>query len=132
MQTLLSIFVFFTLLQPPTETILDISDDVASAVKTGNAGNVAKFFSANVDLKILDKEDVYSKAQAELILKDFFTKNAVKSFAVIHKGTSKNGDQFTIGTYESTSGKKFRTYFLFKKEGSGLTVQQLRFEAQDE
>ena len=132
MQTLLSILVFFTLIHPPTETFFDISDDVASAVKTGNAGNVAKFFSASVDLKILDKEDVYSKAQAELILKDFFAKNAIKSFAVIHKGTSKNGDQFTIGTYESTSGKKFRTYFLFKKEGAGLTVQQLRFEAQDE
>jgi hypothetical protein len=111
---------------------MDISDDVASAVKTGNAGNVARFFSANVDLKILDKEDVYSKAQAELILKDFFAKNAIKSFEVIHKGTSKNGDQFTIGTYESGSGKKFRTYFLFKKEGAGLTLQQLRFEAQDE
>lgn len=132
MNTLLSIFMFFTLIQPPTEPVLDISDDVAAAVKTGNAASVSKFFSANVDLKILDKEDVYSKAQAELILKDFFAKNPVKSFAVIHKGTSKNGDQFAIGTYETTAGKKFRSYFLFKKEGAGLTIQQLRFEAQDD
>ncbi len=132
MNTLLSIFMLFTLSQPPTEPLLDISDDVASAVKTGNASNVSKFFSANIDLKILNKEDVYSKAQAELILKDFFAKNPVKSFAVIHKGTSKNGDQFAIGTYETTAGKKFRSYFLFKKEGAGLTIQQLRFETQDE
>ena len=111
---------------------MDISDDVSAAVKTGNSGNVAKFFSTNVDLKILDKEDVYSKAQAELILRDFFAKNQVKAFTVIHKGTSKNGDQFAIGTYESNTGKKFRTYFLFKKEGAGLTIQQLRFETQDE
>jgi hypothetical protein len=114
------------------EPVLDISDDVASAVKTGNAANVSKFFSANVDLKILDKEDVYSKAQAELILKDFFAKNPMKSFAIIHKGTSKNGDQFAIGTYETTAGKKFRSYFLFKKEGAGLTIQQLRFEEQED
>jgi hypothetical protein len=132
MQTLLSILVFFTLIQPPAEPIFDISDEVAASVKTGNAASVAKYFSANVDLKILDKEDVYSKAQAELILKDFFSKNPIKSFEVIHKGTSKNGDQFAIGTYESASGKKFRTYFLFKKEGAGLAIQQLRFEAQDE
>ena len=118
--------------QPPAEPFLDIPNDVAVAVKTGNASNVAKYFSANVDLKILDKEDVYSKAQAELILKDFFSKNSIKSFEVIHKGTSKNGDQFAIGTYESSAGKKFRTYFLFKKEGADLRVQQLRFEAQDE
>lgn len=132
MHTLLSILMFFTLAQPLTEPVLDISDDVASAVKTGSAANVAKFFAASVDMKIIDKEDVYSKAQAELILKDFFTKNALKSFAVIHKGTSKTGDQFAIGTYETTSGKKFRAYFLFKKEGAGLMIQQLRFETQDE
>ncbi|TAL63237.1 MAG: DUF4783 domain-containing protein [Bacteroidetes bacterium] len=132
MNTLLNILMFFALIQPPAEPALDISDDVASAVKTGNAANVAKFFFANVDMKILDKEDVYSKAQAELILKDFFSKNPVKSFAVMHKGTSKTGDQFAIGTYETSSGKKFRAYFLFKKEGTGLTIQQLRFEAQDE
>ena len=121
---------FFTLNYSATESLLDISDDVASAIKTGNASNVAKFFPANVDLKILDKEDLNSKAQAELRLKDFFTKNPIKSFAVIHKGTSKNGDQFAIGTYESATGKKFRTYFLFKKEKTGLTIQQLRFEAE--
>lgn len=131
MNTLLTIL-FLTLMQPPTEPVLDISDDVASAVKTGNAASVAKFFSSSVDMKILGKEDVYSKAQAELILKDFFSKNAVKSFAIMHKGTSKTGDQFAIGTYETTAGKKFRTYFLFKKEATGLTIQQLRFEAQDE
>lgn len=132
MHTILSILLFFTLSQSHMEPLLDISDDVAASVKTGNAANVAKFFSASIDMKILDKEDVYSKAQAELVLKDFFTKNPVKSFAVMHKGTSKTGDQFAIGTYETTSGKKFRTYFLFKKEGAGLTIQQLRFETQDE
>lgn len=132
MHTLLSILTLFMLLGSPVEPVLDISDDVAAAVKTGNAANVAKYFSSSVDMKILDKEDVYSKAQAELILKDFFTKNPIKSFAVVHKGTSKTGDQFAIGTYETSSGKKFRAYFLFKKEGTGLTIQQLRFESQDE
>ena len=123
---------FFLMIQPPVEPVLDITDDVAAAIKTGNASNVSKFFSANVDLKIMDKEDVYSKAQAELILKDFFAKNPIKSFAVIHKGTSKTGDQFVIGSYETSSGKKFRSYFLFKKEGAALTIQQLRFEDENE
>ena len=123
---------FLSVIHPVAAPILEVADDVASAIKTGNAANVSKFFSANVDLKILDKEDIYSKAQAELILKDFFAKNPIKSFAIMHKGTSKSGDQFAIGTYETTGGKKFRSYFLFKKEGAGLTIQQLRFEAQDE
>lgn len=115
-----------------SEPALDISSDVAEAVKTGNASSVAKYFASNVDFKILDKEDVYSKAQAELILKDFFAKHPIKSFSIIHKGSSKNGDLFSIGVYESTSGKKFRSYFLFKKEGTSLAIQQFRFENQDE
>ena len=132
MKSFLSLLMFFTILVSSAEPFIDMADDVASAIKTGNAANVSKFFSANVDLKILDKEDIYSKAQAELILKDFFAKIPIKSFAVMHKGTSKSGDQFAIGTYETTGGKKFRSYFLFKKEGAGLTIQQLRFETQDE
>ena len=122
---------FFALIQPPFESVLDISDDVAAAVKTGNASNVSKFFSANVDLKIFDKEDVYSKAQAELILKDFFAKNPIKSFTVLHKPTAKNGDQSVIGTYESSSGKKFRIYFLLKKDTGSFLVQQLRIDSDE-
>ena len=132
MKSFLSLLMFFTIFVSIAEPFIDMADDVASAVKTGNAANVSKYFSANVDLKILDEEDIYSKAQAELILKDFFAKNPIKSFAVMHKGTSKSGDQFAIGTYETTGGKKFRSYFLFKKDGSGLSIQQLRFEAQNE
>lgn len=110
----------------------DLVDDVSAAVKTGNAASVSAYFATSVDLKILDKEDVFSKAQAELILKDFFSKNPVKAFSILHKGTSKSGDQFAIGSYENAGGKKFRTYFLFKKEGAALKIQQLRFESQDE
>ncbi|MFH1005063.1 MAG: DUF4783 domain-containing protein [Bacteroidota bacterium] len=128
MQLLIIIFLSFTLITPSDNTI----NDVAVAVKTGNAKEVAKFFTASIDLKIPDKEDVFSKSQAELILKDFFSKNPIKSFTIVHKGTSKNGDQFAIGTYETTTGKKFRTYFLFKKEETKFLIQQLRFELQDE
>ena len=132
MNTLLSIFLFFTLVQPPEEPLLDISDDVVNAMKTGNASNVSKFFSANVDLKIMDKEDVYSKAQAELILKDFFVKNPIKTLSVLHKSTAKNGDQSIICTYESSAGKKFRVYFLLKKDTAGFLIQQFRIDPGDE
>lgn len=128
MQFIITIVLLFSFIVP----LGDASDTIATAVQTGNASEVAKFFPESVDLKILDKEAVYSKAQAELILKDFFSKNPVKSFSILHKGTSKNGAQFAIGTYESKSGKKFRTYFLFKKDATKFLIQQLRFEESKE
>ena len=128
MQLLIVIFLSFTL----NISLNDPINDVAESVKTGNAKEVSKFFAGNIDLKIPDKEDVFSKSQAELILKDFFSKNQIKSFTIVHKGTSKNGDLFAIGTYETITGKKFRTYFLFKKEETKFLIHQLRFESQDE
>jgi|ERR1017187_6265991 hypothetical protein len=131
MNILLTILFCFTLNYPSSESFLDINDDVSAAIKTGNASNVAKFFPANIDLKVPpNKENLYSKAQAELILKDFFGKNPVKLFSIIHKSVSKNGDVSVIGSYETASGKKFRTYSLFKKEGNKLTFQQLRFDVE--
>jgi hypothetical protein len=53
----------------------DIFDDIALALKTGNSKELAKYFRPRVELKVGSNEDIYSKAQAEMILKDFFEKN---------------------------------------------------------
>lgn len=108
----------------------DINEEIASAIKAGNSKVIASYFSDNVDLKVLNQEDVYSKAQAELIIKDFFTKHPVKSFNIIHK-SSKNDSQFAIGKLETANGK-FRVYFLLKKSGEKLHIHQFRIEPENE
>lgn len=132
MKMFLSILSYLFISSTVGDMFLDISNEVAAAIRSGKAAEVIKHCSNTVDLKILNKENVYSKSQAELILKDFFQKNPLKSFSIIHQGESKSGDRFSIGSYETISGKKFRSYFLFKKEGDRLTIQQMRFETQDE
>ena len=69
----------------------EMNEDIASAFRSGEAKQVSKFFGTNIDLVLLDKEDVYSKSQAELILKEFFSKNKPKAFSIVHTGVSKNG-----------------------------------------
>ena len=61
-------------------------DDVISAMKTGNASGVTKYFDSYVDITMPDKSSNYSKSQGELIIKDFFSNSGVKSFDVKHKG----------------------------------------------
>ncbi len=106
---------------------VDVIDDIASAIKSGNPKNISKYFIDHIDLKIVDKEDVYSKQQAEMILKDFFDKHSVKSYIVAHKSEAKNGSQYVIGTLETTKGK-FRTYFLIKTTGDKMLIQQFKIE----
>lgn len=59
---------------------------VVGAFKNANTKVIARFFLENLDLKILEKENLYSKSQAELILKDFFADHIPSDFQVIHKG----------------------------------------------
>lgn len=107
----------------------EITEDIAVAIRSGNAKEVSKYFSANVDLHILDNEDVYSKAQTEAILKDFYSKHPAKSFTIAHNGISKNGAQYAIGNLETSNGK-FRVTFFLKKEADKLLIQQFRIEPQ--
>lgn len=110
---------------------IDMVDDVAASIRSGNSKNVSKYFIDNIDLKVIEQEDVYSKQQAEMILKDFFAKHPVKSFAIVHKSTPKNGSQYIIGTLETTNGK-FRVYFLNKTTDTETLIQQFRIETENE
>jgi hypothetical protein len=110
---------------------IDVIDDVASAIRSGNPKNISKFFIESIDLKVIKQEDVYSKQQAEMILKDFFSKHPVKSFTVAHKSEPKNGSQYVVGALETTNGK-FRTYFLIKPSGSQTLIHQFRIETENE
>ena len=108
----------------------DNSEAIALALKTGNAKELSKYFNPNINLKILTQEDVYSKAQAELIIKDFFAKNAPKGYVAKHNGTSKNGAQYTIGQITTANGN-FRTYYFLKKTGEAFHIQEFRIETEE-
>lgn len=115
----------------PVSLIADIPDDVAAAIRTGDAHQVAGYFADNVDLKVLEQENIYSKAQAELILDDFFTKHPVKGFTIVHKSVPKNDSQFAIGTLETTNGK-YRVHYLMKTIIGKTSVTQFRIENSDD
>ncbi len=127
MKTVLAIFLFVF----PVLTTPDVADDVANAIRTGNASEISKYFADNVDLKVLEQENIYSKAQAELIIKDFFAKHPVQEFTVVHKSQPKNESQFAIGTLKTTNGT-YRVHYLLKTAGGATTVTQFRIENADE
>ena len=104
-------------------------DDVVNAMKSGNATQLSKYFDNRVDISLPGKSDNYSKSQAEMILKDFFANNTVKTFVVKHKG-EQNGSQFCIGLLQ-TKNVNFRTKFFMKQKGNQQVVQELGFEAME-
>ena len=101
-------------------------DDVIASMKSGNSNAVAKYFDNSVAISMPDKSSSYSKSQAELVLKDFFTTNPVKNFEVIHKGENA-GSQYCIGTLQTKNGT-YRTTIFMKQKGDIQVLQELRFE----
>ncbi|MBK7121569.1 MAG: DUF4783 domain-containing protein [Chitinophagaceae bacterium] len=119
--TLLTISVLLT-----GSTVFSSIDEVIAAMKTGNAAEVARFFDNTVEINMPDKSNSYSKSQAQLVLKDFFSSNGVKSFTVIHKGEN-SGSQFCIGTLV-TKTASYRTTIFMKQKGDKQVLQGITFE----
>lgn len=101
-------------------------EDVIGALRKGNATELAKYVDDNIEISLPDKSDNYSKAQAVLILQDFFTNNGVKGFNVIHKGDN-GGSQFCIGTLQTRSGN-YRTIVFMKTKNGRELVKQITFK----
>lgn len=104
-----------------------IIESVAAAFRTGNSKELARYFSSSVEITLPEKDGTFSKVQAEMVMKDFFTKNPPASFSINQQGSSSGGSQFMIGSYKS-SGKVFRTYVLFKPVSGQLFIQQIEIE----
>ncbi|OMP78838.1 hypothetical protein BW716_13045 [[Flexibacter] sp. ATCC 35208] len=102
-------------------------EDVVSSIKSGDAGSLSRYLDNTVEINISGKSSSYSKSQAEIILKDFFSKNQVKSFELIHQGEGGGGSRFGIGNM-GTSGGSYRTSFFLQKKGGSMVLNELRFE----
>src|SRR5215212_3634802 len=118
----------FVLLVSSSFTEFGGCEEIGSAIRTGDSKQLASYFGNTIDLTIMNREDSYSKTQAELIVRDFFSKNPPKSFSMIHKGTSKEGTLYGIGSLTSTKGTIFRTSFFARQSGEKYLIQELRFE----
>jgi hypothetical protein len=118
------IFVFTVLF---TLSSFDVTvDEILGAIKKGDALKVSRYFDSLVEITLNDKSNSYSRTQAEVVLKDFFSNNNVRSFTIIHRVNSNNGE-YCVGTLTTASGE-YRTTILFKNKGDRKLVQELRFE----
>jgi hypothetical protein len=104
-----------------------INLEVGKTLNIGDAKSLVAFFPSNIDLTIKNEEGIYTKIQAEQILKKFFTAHPVVKYTVVHVGSAKDGSSFEIGKLQTQSGT-YRTYFLLKGKGDNQKIHQFRIE----
>lgn len=105
-------------------------DAIAKALNSGDIESLSKYFADNVEISIADKEQLYPKAKAIEVIRDFFDVNKPKTFNPVHQGTSReNSDQYCIGNLTALNGN-YRVYLYLKVNGANLTIQEMRFDKQ--
>ncbi|KIO75375.1 hypothetical protein TH53_21055 [Pedobacter lusitanus] len=124
---LLMAAIFVTQLFNPGLLQGDIVDSLSALFKTGNSKEISKSFSPSVELTINEEEDVYTKAQAEQILREFFTKNTPVNSTVVHLINTNPNYRFGILSLSSKNGK-FRVAVTLKKTANTFFITELRIE----
>lgn len=104
-------------------------DNIVTSLRGGNATELAQYFQPNVEISLQESANSYSKSQAQQVLNEFFGKNTVRSFTVVHQGTSPEGAKFVIGTL-GTSNQTYRVYLYAVNNTGKLSIRELRFEQQ--
>ncbi|EDM33933.1 hypothetical protein PBAL39_06081 [Pedobacter sp. BAL39] len=127
MKPLLLLTILFTYFSSPIAAQSDIIEDLCVHFKAGSSKEIAASFSSSVDLIIIDEEDVYSKAQAEQILRNFFTKYTPVKAAVVHLINANPKFRFGIISLQTKTGK-FRVSITMKKSNNTFFITELRIE----
>ena len=104
----------------------DVISKVRDAIKTGSSKEISQLLNQTVDMTIQGTMKNYSKAQAEIVLKDFFKKYPPSSFTIKHQGSSKGGLLYAIGVYISDSSS-FDVWIRVKKFGDSYLIQEVSF-----
>lgn len=126
-KSILALMVMFLHFPPQAVMQGDIADELATNFKQGNSKEIAKSFASSVELIIIDQEDVYNRAQAEQILKDFFLKNPPSKSTIIHKLSNNPNYRLTILSLV-TKTEKFRITVTMKKSSNAFLITELRIE----
>src|SRR5690606_19666592 len=90
--------------------INDVIDDIASCVRGGNTKELSKYFSSTVSMTLLNDEGIYSRVQAEIILRDFFSKNTPMGVKISHRLDSNPNFRYVVLNLE-TAKDTFRVSY---------------------
>lgn len=120
----------FMLHIPAPASAQEIGSKVISAIRTANAKELSSYFNATIDLSLPGTDGTFSKAQSEVIIRNFFGKYPPASFTQSHQGRSNDGSQYAIGIYKS-GNLQFRTYYLIKNVNGKPAIHQLKFESEE-
>lgn len=105
----------------------DVIDDIASCIKAGDTKELSKFFSSTVSMTLLSDDGVYSRVQAEIILRDFFNRNTPTGVTISHRLDSNPNFRYVVLNLE-TAKDVFRVSYKLTNNDNTFRITEFRIE----
>lgn len=99
---------------------------IGAALRNGSSRELAQYLAPAVEVSFNGESQSYNATQAELVVRDFFTKSPPSSFEFIHQGASQEGIQYAMGRYTSR-GAVYRVFIKLKPNKGPLMIDTLDF-----
>ncbi len=104
-------------------------NDLVNAVRYGRVADISRFLDNVVPITINNNQSIYSHSQAEMVLKDFFSKNTPSDFIVANTGAGSSNSTFAIGDLITATGR-YSVYILLRSKDNSYLLQEIRFNKQ--
>ena len=80
------VLIFAGLFLGANQTHAQVPEEIILSLGSGNSKVLSDYFNQNVELVVLENDKVYSKAQAQQIVSNFFKNYIPESFKILHQG----------------------------------------------
>ena len=105
----------------------DPIDNIMHMLKQGNTQELAKLFSDNVEVTILDDDNILDKTTSISALDKFFADNKPKNVRLFHKIYSNPNYLFGV-VFLSTDKGLYRIALTLDKHGTEMKIVEMRIE----
>ena len=116
----------FLLLATVAHAQADNLGAVRSALRNGSSRELSQYFAPTIEIGFDGDKNSYNATQAEIVMKDYFAKNAPSTFEFIHQGQSGEGIQYAIGRYAGRNGN-YRVFVKLKPSRGAPVIDTLDF-----
>lgn len=99
---------------------------VRSAIASGSAHDLSQYLAPSIEVGFDGDNQNYNATQTELVMKNFFTKNAPSKFEIVHQGASPEGIPYAIGRYTGKVGT-YQVFIRLKANQSAPVIDKLDF-----
>lgn len=101
-----------------------VFNEIADSFIKNNADAISSKFAETLDLSLESTDGTFGKQQASVVLKDFLSKNKIKSFKIKHNGASNERTEYAIAEMKSPND----TWSVYILINTNKKITQLQIE----